>query len=354
MNVSKVKRQPLLFDEFMACKPKLEQEVKAFSFLRGRMADAKVFAMDEDAAKYAAHMIHDHPEAIAHDQEFAIPPFKKMFIELPYPEFFKIMGGVPRNDGTEDRRIGYFYDGPRVYVLAAGTVEHRYAAAVPLRYKLNEMFEFAEETKLASMCGTSRLGLDSYFWGSCAEKVNQLGLLRTLRANHSCEFWFAQEWFDDFGEISDKQVRHNVARVMTSSAGDLRNIIALPLFLNRVREVIYEEDIPPAPSFVYAKPRTLTRHSVVHVRLDPAPLLQKIYSGPHGHIWRREHDVRGHFCHNKMWRDHDHDHQPTEYDVNQWRCMLCGGLKWWKKEHRRGKQEVGKVKTTYEVSAARQ
>jgi hypothetical protein len=343
--IPKVKRRPLLYDEFMACtKPQLEVERKPFEFLRNRMVGAHVFTLDHDAARYMANMMQAHPEAIALDQEFAIPPFKQMFVEFPYPEFFAIMGGHHRGDGSEDERIGYFYDGPRVYVLSASTDTHRYPSCVPIRYRLNQQFELSEERIITDALEESRIALDAYFWGSCAPKVNNLGLLRSLRAHHSMEFWFGQELFAQ-GKTKF------ISRVMASTAGDLRNVVALPLFLNRVREVIYEEQVPGVPGFVRAKPRTLVRHSVVKIKLDPAPLLKKIYSGSAGAIWRREHDVRGHWCHDKTWRAHPHDHEPTEYDVNQWRCLLCGGLKWWRKEHRRGKREMGKVKTTYEVHA---
>jgi len=100
-----MKRTPLLFDQFMAnTKPQLEMERKPFEFLRNRMVGAHVFTLDHEATRYMANMIQAHPEAIALDQEFAIPPFKKMFVEFPYPEFFTIMGGHHRGDGSEDER----------------------------------------------------------------------------------------------------------------------------------------------------------------------------------------------------------------------------------------------------------
>jgi len=340
-----MKRTPLLFDQFMAnTKPQLEMERKPFEFLRNRMVGAHVFTLDHEATRYMANMIQAHPEAIALDQEFAIPPFKKMFVEFPYPEFFTIMGGHHRGDGSEDERIGYFYDGPRVYVLSASTIQHDYPAAVPIRYRLNQQFELKEELMISGALEESRMALDAYFWGSCSPKINELGLLRSLRSHHSMEFWYGQELFLQAS-------KEFVQPIMPSTAGDMRNVVALPLFLNRVRDVIYEDKLPGVPGWVRAKPRTLVRHSVVKIKLDPAPLLKKIYSGSHGTIWRREHDVRGHWCFNKVTRAHLHDHDWHEYDVHQWRCMLCGGLRWWRKEHRRGSKEMGKVKTTYEVHA---
>lgn len=340
----RVKRQPLLYDQFMALrKPELEIEKKPFQYLQNRMVDAHVFTLDHEATRYMANMVQAHPEAIALDQEFSIPPFKKMWVEFPYPEFYTIMGGHRRGDGSEDERIAYFYDGPRVYVFSAGVQLHQYPSAIPIRYRLNQQFALEEEVWLANQLEESRLALDAYFWGSCADKVNQLGLLRALRSQHSLEFWFGEEEFE--------RNKQSIPRIMASTAGDLRNIVAVPLFLNRVREVIYEDKLPGAPGFVRAKPRTLVRHSVVKIKLDPGPMLKRIYTPGAGAIWRREHDVRGHFCHNKVTRAHNHEHDWREYDVNQWRCMLCGGLRWWRKECRRGTKDHGKVKTTYEVQA---
>lgn len=340
-----MKRKPLLFDEFAAIDPRknpfYQDDIKKVEVMQARMRDAKVFVFDQQAAIYAAEMIRDYPHVIAHDQEFAIPPFQRMYIELPYPIFFRTLGGVVRGDIPEDTEVGYYYDNNRAYVLSRSddTSQDKHFL-LPIRYRLNQPFETKEELEFANLIQTSRLGLDALFWGSVIAKISNDDQ-RALRALHSCEPWPTIE-----GLTSMQTIRG----FLEACAGDLRNIIALILFLNRTKELQYRDELPGAPAFVHAKPRTLVRHSVVKMRLNPGAVLKRIYGAGQGTLWRREHDVRGHFCHDKVYRNHKHEHDLREYDVNQWRCMNCGGLRWWRKEHRRGRKELGQVKTTYEVT----
>jgi hypothetical protein len=348
-NRPKPKRRPLLVDEFLATKmvpwPD-KQEERLILAVRNNLREAKKFVLDDKAAVYAAEMIRDHPIAIAHDQEFAIPCFPRMYIELPYPNFFETLGGNnPHDPIMGDTEVGYFIDGPRAYVLSRvwngpENAEMRkklgcQAMMMPLAYTLNQPMTLEQELDVCQRAHVSRMGIDILYWGSSYEKLPHSERV-ALRANHGFEHWYAKD-VDDL-----------ITPMFTSAAGDLRNIIALTLFLNRTNEVRFEEQIGPAQGFVHAKPTTLVRHSVVRLKLDPKPLFKKLYG--HGGVWRREHDCRGHFCHDKITREHNHEHDWREYDVNQWRCMTCGGLKWWRKAHRRGHREKGVVNTSYEVT----
>ena len=104
------------------CMPQADK--KKIELVQARLRGAKVFKFDEDAALYAAQMMRDYPEAIAHDIEYAIPPFKQMYIEFPFQGFYNTLtppeyrGRLPVED--QDVDVGYFYDGPNVYVMADG------------------------------------------------------------------------------------------------------------------------------------------------------------------------------------------------------------------------------------------
>ena len=348
---TKTKRKPLLIDEMLALQDKhIPKDWQPnLKFVQQRLKQAKVFAFDEQAVVYAAQMMVAHPEAIAKDIEFALPPFERMYIEFPYPKFFDITSppdyrgysNVPPED--DDMDIGYLYDGPNVYVMSRSTrwSEFKYPMVLPIRYRLNRTFSFAEEQNIASYLGESRLGIDSFMWGSCYRKLfdkDDKASMRALRDNHSCEFWYGQELTNQWA-----------ATALKSSAGDMRNILGLILFLNRTRDVQLVDELPPAPGWVRSKPRTLTRYNLIRIKLDPGPLLQRIFKGRATGGWRREHDVRGHFCHDATYHAHQH-HDMREISVHQWKCVLCGGLKWWRKAHHRGRGDLGQVKTTYEVA----
>lgn len=345
----KPKRRPLLVDEFLATKmvpwPDKQEERRILA-VRNNLREAKKFVLDEQAALYAAQMIRDHPIAIAHDQEFAIPAFPRMYIEFPYPKFFETLGGSNVHDPIMgDTEVGYFIDGPRAYVLSRvwGGTENDEARKklgcqhmmMPMSYTLNQPLTLEQELDVCQRAQISRAGIDVLFWGSSYEKLPRSEAV-ALRANHGFEHWYAK----DVDDLLDP--------LFTSCAGDLRNIIALMLFLNRTKEVHFEEQIGPGQAFIHAKPAVLTRHSVVRLKLDPKPLFKKLYG--HGGVWRRRHDVRGHFCCDKIAHAHDHDHDWQEYGVHQWRCMGCGGKKWWRKAHSRGHLEKGVVVTEYSVT----
>src|SRR4249920_2884117 len=113
------KRRPLLIDEMLALPDKHMPKDwrKDVHFIQQRLRAAKVFSFDNQAACYAAQMMVDHPEAIAKDIEFCIPPYERMYIEFPYPDFFNITSppeyrgyhNLPESE--EDQTVGYLYDG---------------------------------------------------------------------------------------------------------------------------------------------------------------------------------------------------------------------------------------------------
>jgi hypothetical protein len=347
----KPKRRPLLIDEMLALQDKHMPKDwrKDVHFIQQRLRAAKVFSFDNTAACYAAQMMVDHPEAIARDIEFCIPPYERMYIEFPYPDFFNITSppeyrgyhNLPESE--EDQTVGYLYDGPLVYVMSrAGRANVKHPMVLPIRFRLNRNFTYAEELLLSQELNASRLGIDSFFWGSCTRTLYErkdTASLRALREHNSCEFWYA----------NDIRAKH-APETLRASTGDLRNIIGFILFMNRTRDVQIMDDVAPAPGFVRAKPRTLVRHNVIRIKLDPRPLLKRVFHSRATGGWRREHDVRGHFCCDRNYHAHKHDHDMREIDIHHWKCLLCGGQKWWRKAHHRGRKDLGQVKTAYEVT----
>ena len=354
-----MKRQPLLADVYLAQgdDPAIETKVARRAF--DALLEAKRFVFDREACVYLGEMIRDVPEVIAHGQDFAIPPFKTMWIELPYfRDFFRVVTSK-EPDADADERVGYLFDGPRVYCFAEATGRDygagfkRSCGINPIRYRLNQPFTAAEEAAVLQAIGQQAPILDLYYWGETASywlhgekdlytgrKYSYKPELMDLRANHS---------FDFVSKVLD--LKQGWERFYNGSAGDLRNIIAVLVFLNQTSMVRYEDEIAPERTIVKGKTRTLVRHRVIRLRLNPVADIRKRYLGRIGGTGvRREHDVRGHFCHNEAGRSEACDHDWLETGVHQWRCLLCPGKRWWKKEHRRGKKKLGEVKTQYEVT----
>jgi hypothetical protein len=160
-----------------------------------------------------------------------------------------------------------------------------------------------------------------------------------LRENHSFEL--------NLRAGIDK--RQFWGQLYNGSAGDLRNIIGLLLFLNRTSQVRYEREEPTLPGrFIGRKQTNFLAHRVISFKLNPLPRLVKLCAGES--IRRRLHDVRGHFCHNKIARENNHLHDWIEAAENhlQWSCE-CGGLRWWRNPHMRGHEGKGLVLSEYNV-----
>jgi len=360
----KGKRRPLLVDQFLAATPAqllLERDLftaRKLEALRDAMREAKKFVFDADAVRYAGEMLMKHPEAVAFDQEFAIPPFPIMYLEYPVDPLFAALGQTTAVDWERgDSEVGYLYVGPRVYVLSRARYPtdaySRYPHLMPFAYRLNKPFTLQEEIEIAAKLEHSRMGLDVFYWGSRYEAVKGTRAEHALRANHSFEWLYAMD-------LQDPKLQ-TLPYLLQSAAGDLRNIIAFILFLNRTSEVQVQDELGFHHTMIHTKPATLLKHNVVHIKLDPRPLLLKVYGT--GGIWRREHEVRGHFCHDKDARESGHhpdghdwrEYGWSEYGVNErrcrlWRCMRCGGLKWWRKACRRGSKDKGRVDTEYAVT----
>ena len=381
------KRKPLLADEFLHRKPVTDlfnrAEMRRFDAMRDHLREAKLFVLDEQAAGYAAEFIRDHPAAIAHDQEFAIPPFPRMYVELPYSKFLRTVNKANElllDSKYDDTEVGYFFDGPTVYVLSRMRDDPPTDAAsmvMPICYRLNKPFTLKEELAVCDDLGISRIGIDLLYWGSSypltldseaaandiknithPERVLKphtkiLWEMSALREHHSFEPWYA----------TDVVTRRDMlAPLIKSAAGDLRNIIAMVLFLNRTSEVRFDDTMPPHKGWIGPRPAMFLKHNIVRVKLDPKQRFIKTYGG-HG-AWRRRHDVKGHYCHDKVaraqgtghnmipWIPTSSTHEPqwVEYDVNRWRCMVCGGRRWHRHACSRGSKDKGSVVKTYEVT----
>jgi hypothetical protein len=352
-----MKRPPLLVDEVLAggIKPDFYTP-KFIESMQARLRVAKRFVLDEDAARHLGNVADQAPEAIAYAQEFALRPFDRMYVEFPFAPVWEMVTHTMPDKINGDATLGYLYDGPRVYIFtrgyAAGVKKYNvpYVAFLPLYYHLNKPFTIPDEQIVCDKLGISRTQLDAFFWGQSINKLDP-DAVRLFRAEHSFGM------LDGKGkELQPNALDWHATKIfqrigVETSSGDLRNIIAMLLLLNQPSQNVYLTDVAPMRRMLHNKAHTYVSHSVVKLNIDPVPRLKKMLIGAEG-VWRKEHDVRGHFCHNEEARNAFCDpHDWTEYDVNQWRCLKCAGLRWWRKEHRRGHKEKGKVKTSYQVTA---
>jgi hypothetical protein len=352
-----LKRQPLMVDKLLALKPghfpavRREQER-----IRNYLMGAKRFVLDFEGVGYVAEIIRKNPKMIARNVEFAIPPFPSMYIEFSYLTFYKELTGR-EPDKYADATMGYLIHGPHVFVITDGR-DADAPVIMPWYYHLNKPWTLQEEINASELMGCSRAGLDAFFWGESMNKLEE-NEQRVFRANHS--MWMMPVADGGKEESAINVLRKLWSNIYDTSAGDLRNITALILLLNRSGNVRYDVAMGPHRAMIHNKPRAFLSHSVVRFKLNP---VKRVMQGGGGvGAWRRQHDVRGHWCRDKYARAAEDKAQccakdmydePThdwhEYGINEWACVKCKGKRWWRKSCRRGSREKGVVKTTYEVT----
>jgi hypothetical protein len=347
----KLKRQPLMVDRLLASKVEgFPASKKDEQRIRNYLLETKRFVIDNDGARYVAEIVRDNPKMIARNAEFAIPPFPNMYVELPFLTFYK---EVTERDPDEsaDATVGYLFKGPHVYIITEGRDSK--PIIMPWYYWMNKPWTLQEEIDASEAMGVSRMQIDAFFWGESLSKLTE-DETRIFRAHHSM-------WMMD-PDLSESVIAKKLwQNVYDTSAGDLRNITALLLLLNRSGDVKYEEHYGPHRAMIHNKPRTFLSHTVVKFKLNPVP---RVMQGGRGlGAWRREHEVRGHFCHDKFARAAQNpggscardkfgepQHDWHEYGVNEWACVKCKGKRWWRKACKRGTRDKGVSKTTYEVT----
>jgi len=233
----------------------------------------------------------------------------------------------------------------------------------------------AEQIEVCEVLGVnSSLGIDLQMWGSSALSFIQDDAERqTLEGLPYVEARINQSW-DAEGLRSLREShtlrirdipgipRRAIKDVVQGSSGDLRNIIALLLFLNRTADIQTVREEGMAHGMIERRPRPLMPHRVVSLRIDPMPRLMKLVANRE-HIERRLHDVRGHYCHDRRARESGCPHGAemagdfgewwTEYEVLRWKCQECGGKRWWRREHARGTANIGVTTQSYAVTSHR-
>lgn len=335
-----MKRKPTLADELLQSKS-ITFNKHMLQPAKNDLLEAKRFILDDQAALYIAEMIKEVPRIIADAQDFAIPPFAKTWIEFPFLSFWEEINGFPPDD-TADAKMGFLITGNRVRIVVGGRDEGT-AILMPHEYHLWHPMSLEEELRFVQKMGVSRMQLDHLFWGEAANRLTQekdKEGLRALRENHRLHY-IPQNTPADH-QIWDQ--------VILKSAGDLRNIIAILLFLNRTREIQIVDAVPHARGMIKNKASTYLSHSKITLKLNPGPLLKKLVPGEG--TWRKLHDVRGHFCHDKRAREAGHlwcSHEWIEFEPLKWTCERCNGKRWWRNEHKRGNDEKGVIISEYKV-----
>lgn len=362
------KRKPSLADIFVNQRfdnlSRARVPLKTIADIQVKVRRAKKYLFDDAASIRVAEVVRDIPELLIRESKFARAPYELTWIEFNSSLFWQTLHD---DVGHEDhaRNIGILIDGDMVITITGGYPSDPLTTMLtPFAYGLNtdpDQWRMlgAPESNLKTSLTVKQIPIDQFmqtvnrfYWGSTAASIPD-EILNPISKNFSS--WAIIE---RVLHLSEKKLLF----VMKECQGDLRNIIALLLMLNRPSITRYVQDLPNRRGFLRNKLIAYQAHTSVTVSLDPKPIL-KLIGTPQGEsVERRWHEVEGHYCHDRTSRDYAriagclHDWQDTDDEwtllrqghahskVEHWICKACGGKRWWRDSHSRGNPLIGMVK----------
>ena len=374
------RRRPTLADRFVAKRYGHRDEYmhrRVFGMLQGSVRAAHKFVLDANATTRIAHVVRDIPDLIIREFDFARAPFDLTWVEFPHDLFWREVGNpAEQQDDDADMTVGYLIDGNSISVIIGGTVGSPLSGPHPsiLRFALNTEWSDDEKTEYSGAVSEvinsgGDTGLDQFYWGSTLAHMDQATRDR-LRTRNRVTVWHPSptaRWTtaDSFMDL--------VKMTIQGSIGELRNVVAIMLMLNRPSITRYT-NAPPGKGFSKGKLLNYMAHTTVTIDLDAVPTM-RLLGTPEGEgVPRRRHEVRGHYCQNREARDYlriagcIHSWQPCHTDwepwpnppvgtpgqpgmPRNWQCDSCGGKRWWKNEHERGDASLGYTTHDYEVTS---
>jgi hypothetical protein len=362
----KAKAEPTLADNFVHWNPaKMLSPIpqKMIRRLQARARIAEKFVFDAEATQRVGDVLREVPELLIEQIEFARAPFDVTWIEYSGDAMKAAVTGEPidHNDPTRDIRVGVLVDHNRVNVVSLNAWNLRTDRAgmsigiMPFAYHLQTEWPLAEQIRFCDALHMTRMGIDAWFWGSCANKfiaAKQYDLMRALRATTMAEALDPR--IRDGG--LDPRTAHTLVE---SSAGDLKNVVALLLMLNQPSATQYVR-VPERRGWVAHKPKPFMAYHNVKMTLAPREQIVLLREGVGSGELRRRHRVRGHYCHDQTARDYariagcihewvacDAEWTPAPRmaidEREHWRCRVCDGKRWWRASHERGDAGKGFV-----------
>ena len=311
---------------------------------------AERFVLDAEGSQHFGEIMRANPEFIARNHEFARAPYPVTWIELDAKALYRGVTGKEPGPNADDK-IGYMIIGNSAYWWTYDPLV-REARMMPIELELHRPFSDAEQLEFATVLGTSRLGLVALIWGDVLrkwvgpywDKSNEALVqeAKSLRDQHTCR------WL-----IPGKSVDDPSMPFTALTAGELRSIIAILLYLNQQKVMTPIKHHEAAKHFSRGKLRQYLSHSVVTISLEAKERQARARSAIFIRSPARRHDVRGCYCHDASAQAGNAAHCPHEWSLiktNHWQCGKCGGKRWWRSAHMRGDASLGYVAKDYKLS----
>lgn len=347
------KREPTLADGFVMHRYTEHDPlrnglpIKTLRQLQALVLRANKYVFNDDASEVVGSVVRDVPELLVREARFARAPYSLTWIEFNSTRFWRAYyrddkAAMAGEHPTHAARVGFLIDENNAYVVSGGTLDNprdlNRCEPGPFRFILNSDWGDKQPAKW----------VNDFFWGTLSERlpVEQLDLISRyfgfvgLAAAGSAER--AKEW-------------------LAHSIGDVRDIVAFLLMLNRPSITHYANALPNSRGYLRNKMIPYMAHTTVTISLSPESVVQYLSRSIGEDVELRRHDVEGHYCHDKTARDYlriagcIHDWIDCYSDdwtpwpnappskVNHWLCKVCGGKRWWRRDHERGTAKRGLV-----------
>jgi hypothetical protein len=353
---SSIKRIQTLADQFVNHNGSWIVDKRVVGDIRGRVRSARRFVLDTAGSIRFGEIVRDIPDLIIREQKFARAPYHRTFIELDFRSFWETVNNKKATEGS-DKRIGYFIDHDSAYNISDE------GHLMPFVYNLHDTWEVQDQLDFCSIVGTSRIGLDQFFWGSSYNVLSSDERI-ALRARHSVRT------LPTLGQyvLKEKEI---LSTLVNECFADLRNIIGLLLLINRPSITTYVRDVPHKRGFVKGKLLPFMSYTEATIKIDPKPMLRTIGTSLGEAEKKRRHEVRGSWCHDEAYRKGNmsncihnfiphpnyvandskfHFNETNEVERDNWLCNKCSGHRWWRVEHIRGNAVVGFVGKDYKAT----
>jgi hypothetical protein len=337
-----------------------EKMVRDARWAHNTVRSAEKFVFDRAASERVGIVLRDIPELLVEQIQFARAPFDLCWIEYDSDVIFDVLNELDLKDVSDKQRdlyVGILIRHNRILVVVESS--DGFIGVMPWAYHLNTEWPLEEQLEFSQRAGVSRLGIDSWLWGSIANKFRAQGktdYLRVLRDTTMVE------------PLIPPVQPDKLANVLQQSNGDFKNHLAMILLLNQPSVTQYVR-VPQSRGWIGNKPKPYMAYNNITMALDPVPKIIALGAGTGEEDLRRRHRVRGHYCHNDAakqaakhqsciheWQAADEewelvgDNRMLSNDIDHWICAVCRGRRWWRAQHERGDASKGYVDhTRYDV-----
>lgn len=315
---------------------------------------AERFVFSDEASGLLGRFALECGDLVLHHRQFAIPPYDTMYVEFGKPFFDAFYSLYPK--GGTDTNVGYLLSGKRIYITARGVDKKTGVSAdlMPFYYTWSlpgEDASFDPKTRGYSLELTGESGAWNKLavaYGSSQMKITDEDERQQLLKQVQPHI-FADYYKGTLSLIDGYDAGRMIQNILATGAGDVRNVWAALLWLNRPTHTIISNQ-PAGRRFFRGKQVAYKSHRTVEIDLHKFRSIRRAFTLSGERLSPRRHKVRGFFAHKHGNAGCSHDWPLLPDENMHWTCQRCSRVRWWVKDHVRGDATRGWVDHDYEVT----